>query len=415
MYPARFLWKALSAGLLLAAPLALQAQHPTLHTSEPTTSAPPTPAADADAKPAADAKPTTISVNANLVNLPVVVRDQHGALVQNLAKSDFALKVDGRAQTIRYFDHDTDLPLTLGLLVDTSRSVSKALDEERTAASAFLDEMLTTPKDQAFVVSFARQIVLMQDLTNSRPKLQSALHDLDTSSDSSGSSNDTDNSNGSNGGRNRAGTTLYDAVFLSSDEVMSKQQGRKALIILTDGEDRGSKETLATAIETAQRGDTILYAIYFKGEERSNGNFGQQRGGGYPRNGGGMGYPYPGGYPGGGYPGGGYPGGGYPGGGGRRGGGNPGGQSTSHTDGKKVLERMTKETGGRMFEVSHKDSITDIYKQIAEELRGQYRLGYTPDKESAGDGYHQVNLSFTDSSKDKKLVIQTRDGYYTGK
>ena len=354
------------------------------------------------AKPASG--PTTIAVDARLVNIPVVVRDKKGALVQNLTKDDFTLQVDGHPQTIRYFDIDANLPLTLGLLVDTSLSQRDVIDEERTASGIFLDQMLKTSKDQAFVVQFARQTELLQDLTNSRPKLQAALREIDTASpsnQSTTSSDDSDN-NQSSGHRGHGGTVLYDAAFLASDELMAKQKGRKALIILSDGVDNGSKETLVSAIEAAQRADTTIYAIYFKGEEQQHygGNHGG-RGGGYPG----------GGYPGGGYPGrgGGYPGGGYP--GGRGGGGNPGGGNTSHVDGKKILERMAQETGGRLFEVSKKQTVAQIYNQIAEELRAQYRLGYTPDQTASADGFHQIDLT----THRKDLIVQTRDGYYSGK
>ncbi|MEO6802804.1 MAG: VWA domain-containing protein, partial [Granulicella sp.] len=216
------------------------------------------------------------------------------------------------------------------------------------------------------------------------------------------------------------GTTLYDSVFLASDELMSRQKGRKALIILTDGDDRSSKETLASAIEAAQHADTIIYAIYFKGGRTGQQNSPIRRSGGYP----GGGYPgggYPGGgYPGGGYPGGGYPGGGYPG-GGYPGGGYPGDSYPDGTrpppprnDSKNVLNRMTKETGGRVFEVSKKQPIADIYTEIGKELRAQYRLGYTPTDSISGDGYHQVDLYSSGPDK-KKYTIQTRDGYFTGK
>jgi VWFA-related protein len=361
---------------------------------------------------------TTISVDSRLVNIPVVVRDGKGALVQNLTKADFSLQVDGKPQTIRYFDLDRDLPLTLGLLVDTSQSVRNVLDEERTASTAFLDQMLTGKQDQAFVIQFARSVELLQDVTGSKPKLQAALKELDTPAPGGGGSsgnggNDPDDSSGSNSGRRArgGGTMLYDAVFLGADDVMSKQKGRKALVVLTDGDDRGSKERLTDAIEKAQRADTIVYAIYFKGEEPRQERGGDRGGGGGRR--GGIGFPGGGGYPGGG---GGYPGGGggYPGGGGggRRGGG--GGQPEQRPDGKKVLQRMTSETGGRMFEVSKKQTVADIYTEIGKELRSQYRLGYTPDKDAAEEGYHKIDLAFT--SKDKsKFTIQTRDGYYTGK
>lgn len=345
----------------------------------------------------------TIAVDARLVNLPVVVRDKKGALVQNLTKDDFTLQVDGHPQTIRYFDIDKNLPLTLGLLVDTSFSQRDVIDEERTASSAFLDQMLTTPKDQAFVIQFARQVELLQDLTSSRPKLQASLKEIDTPSHSSGDPNDAGTD--SEGRRIRTGgTALYDATFLASDELMSKQKGRKALIVLSDGVDNGSKETLTKALEAAQRADTVIYAIYFKGKENQGSSGFPSHGGGYP---GGRG----GGYPGGGYPGGGYPGGrggGYPGGGGGRGG---GGGNQSHIDGRKVLQQMADETGGRLFEVSKKQNVAQIYTQIAEELRAQYRLGYTPDQTTAADGYHQIELT----THRKDLIVQTRDGYYTGK
>jgi hypothetical protein len=195
---------------------------------------------------------------------------------------------------------------------------------------------------------------------------------------------------------------------------MSKQTGRKAIIILSDGGDRGSRETLVKSIEAAQRADTIIYAIYFKGEQPHQ-DRPQHGGGGYPGGGGG-GYPgggYPGGrYPGGGYPGGGYPGGGYPGGG--NGGGNNGGNypnGPGHIDGKKNLERMAQETGGRFFEVKKNQDVAQIYNQIAEELRAQYRLGYTPSQDAAANGYHRIELTL----HQKGLLIQTRDGYYTGK
>jgi VWFA-related protein len=361
----------------------------------------PAPTASPAPPPATAQTPTstapTIAVDARLVNLPVVVRDKKGALVQNLTKDDFVLQVDGKPQTIRYFDKDTNLPLTLGLLVDTSQSQRDVIDQERTASSAFLDQMLTTPRDKAFIMQFAGQTELLQDLTSSKPLLQAALRDIDTPGSGVTAVSDDDS-----GSRRRGGTVLYDALFLASDELMSKQTGRKALIILSDGGDRNSKETLVKSIEAAQRADTIIYAIYFKGEQPQQ-NYPQRSRGGYP----GGGYPG-GGYPGGGYPGGRYPGGGYPGGGN---GGSNGGNYPSHVDGKKILERMAQETGGRLFEVKKSQTVAQIYTQIAEELRAQYRLGYTPTQDAASAGYHQIDLSL----HPKGLLIQTRDGYYTGK
>jgi len=365
------------------------------------------------------------AVDARLVNIPVVVRDKKGDLIQNLTKDDFVLQVDNKPQTIRSFDKGTNLPLTLGLLVDTSLSQRQIIDEERAASSTFFDQMLATPKDKAFVMQFAAETELLQDLTSSRPQLQTALKEIDTPSKDSGSSDDSTPSRRPRGG---GGTVLYDALFLASDELMGKQTGRKAIIILSDSGDRGSRETIDKAIAAAQRTDTVIYAIYFKVEQPRqerpqrdpNGNPG---GGGYPGGGcPGGGYPgggYPGGgYPGGGYPGGGYPGGGYPG-GGYPGGGCPGGGSDggnypngrNHIDGRKVLERMTQETGGRLFEVKKNQNVAQIYNQIAEELRAQYHLGYTPSQDAATSGYHRIELTL----RQKGPLIQTRDGYFTGK
>ena len=380
-------------------------------------------------KPAADSqgeKTATLSVQAKLVVVPAVVRDKKNAIINTLTKDSFALTVDGKPQTVRYFDKDTDLPLTVGLLIDTSGSMSSMLDEERKASGVFLDKLLAPAAgsrlaDKSFVIQFARTAELLQDVTDSHPKLQQALKDVDQSSDrpsfsngggngggssSGGGNNDPQNDNGNNGGRDRnsrGGTVLYDAVFLASDEIESKQTNRRALVLLTDGDDRGSKENLARSIEAAQRADTVVYAIYYKGEQ--HGGFGNgfpgggRHGGGFPGGGGG-------GYPGGG---GGYPGGGGGGNGGGRGG-NGGGE---RVDGKKILERMCGETGGRVFEVSKKNTLDVIYADIGEELRQGYRLGFTPNAAAAEEGYHRIGLEVTGQAAKDKLNIQTRDGYYT--
>ena len=157
--------------------------------------------------------------------------------------------------------------------------------------------------------------------------------------------------------------------------------------MLSDGVDRGSKKTLASAIEAAQRADTLVYSILFAAEPESGG-------GGYGHHGGGMG-------------GGGM--GGMGGGMGRHGGGYPR-QQESRPDGKKILERLSKETGGRLFEVSKKHPVDETFSQIQDELRNQYSLGYTPDPPDAGTGYHKIILT----TKKKDLSVRARDGYYSG-
>ena len=326
----------------------------------------------------AAAPATTIAVDVKVVTLPVTVRDKHGKIVRDLTKDDFTLQEDGRPQAIKYFSQDTNLPLTLGLLVDTSRSQETVLDAERNASRSFLEQMLVQPKDKAFIIHFDRQVELLQDLTSSREKLQAALDLLKTSSDRDHSNDPNDPSNspsGSGSESHRGGTQLYDAVFLASNELMKKQPGRKAYVILSDGVDRGSKTYLESAIESAQRADTVVYCIYFAGPRHE-----QRQGNGMGRGGGG---------------------GGRPGGGQRR-------SEEPRTDGKKILERISKETGGRFFEVTKKQTVGEIYDSIVEELRTQYSMGYTPDKDSSSSGYHHVVLTV----KKKDLTVQTRDGYY---
>jgi VWFA-related protein len=349
------------------------------------------PAAQSQATPT-----TTLSVDVKVVNLPVTVRDKHGKIVTNLSKDEFSLEEDGKPQTIRYFNQENNLPLTVGLLVDTSMSERDNLDKERAASRTFLDQMITRPTDRAFVIHFDRQVELLQDLTADHGKLERAVGEIDSTS-AVQSTPTSDQGSGGSHARRGAGTLLYDAIFLACDEVMKKQTGRKAIVVLTDGEDRGSQETLNSAIESAQRSETVVYTIYYGGhEDHDNGGF---QNGGPDDNG------YPGGrYPGGRYPGGGYPGGGYP--GGSR---YPRGSQQTRPDGKKTLQRIAQETGGRYFEVKKKDSVDDVYAAIAEELRTQYMLGYTPPKDQT-DGYHSIHLT----TKDKDQSVQTRAGYYSG-
>jgi VWFA-related protein len=317
-----------------------------------------------------------IAVEVKTVTVLATVRDKHGEIISNLAKDDFVLEEDGRPQNTNYFVRESDQPLCLGLLVDTSLSQRRVLEQERSASYSFLDHLLRPEKDLDFVIHFDREVELLQEFTSSRPKLQAALQVLQTpqlDSNSAGGGNGGSRGGGDGRGSRRrgGGTLLYDAIYLASDELMSKQQGRKALIILSDGVDHGSKETLATAIETAQRADTVVYSILFKDDEdRNRGGFSMgQRGGG-----------------------------------GRHGGRNP---QEERPDGKKVLQQISKATGGRLYEVSKKETVDKIYSEIEEELRNQYSLAYTPEK-NEGPGYHKITVS----TKQKDLLVQARDGYY---
>ena len=184
-----------------------------------------------------------INVDVKTVNVIATVRDKHGKIAPDLTKDDFVLDEDGRPQVINYFAREKDVPLRLGLLVDTSLSQRRVLEQERSASYAFLDNLLRADKDVAAVINFDRDVTLLQDFTSSRPKLQAALQQLETPQmDSQGGRGTHQRGGGGSGGGGRrgGGTLLYDAVYLASDDLMSKQQGRKALIILSDGVDHAS-------------------------------------------------------------------------------------------------------------------------------------------------------------------------------
>ena len=355
---------AMLAALLIVPGAPLRGQQQTLQQSQkqsqPQTS--PQPSAQPQQEP-------KIAVEANMVTVFATVRDKKSQIVANLTKDDFALQEDGRAQTITYFARENDLPLTVGLLVDTSLSQRRVLGQERTASSSFIEHTLREDKkDQAFLIHFDYEVELLQDFTSSRKKLESKLDLLETPEMQRASDD-------GSGHRHGGGTLLYDAIYLASNDMMMKLQGRKAVIILSDGDDRGSKETLASAIESAQRANTVVYSILFKDDEPF-GARGGNGGGGWGGHGGGGGHRYP--------------------------------QQEQRPDGKKILERISKETGGRLFEVSKKLTVDQIYDQLAQELRAQYILGYVPDKSPNSADYRKIHLV----TKQKDLAVQARDGYY---
>lgn len=304
--------------------------------------------------------PGKITADVNVVNVFVTVHDKKGELVRDLNKEDFAIEEDGHPQEIKYFARDSDLPLTLGLLVDTSGSMSRYIEQERMASHKFFDQVLREDKDQAFLIHFDSEVELLRDLTSSRKRLHQALEELAPSP----RRNDPDQP------RPRGGTLLYDAVLLASDELMRKQTGRKALILFSDGQDNGSRSTLSGSLASAQKANTLVETILYSGESAFMSPMGGFGGRGMGRRGR---MPMP-----------------------------------PRTDGKKVMERLAQETGGGFFEVK-KQSLDEIYRRIQDELRSQYSLGYTLPEN--GPGYRAIHVS----TKDKSLIVQARDGYYADK
>ena len=240
------------------------------------------------------------------VTAPVLVRDKKGAPVANPSKDELAVSEDGAAQNILTLAPAAGQPLVFGILVDTSRGQRGATAEEKAASADFINAMMksaqgNTAKVQGFVVHFDREVELLQDLTADKDKMRQGAGLLDSPGPNTGG-------DASNPG---AKSLLYDSIYLATNEITGKQTGRKVLVLFSDGIDEGSKESLRTAIDTAQKTGTIIYAVYVKGEiDKAQKKMDRERD---PNRRDPMDYPG-GGYPGGGYPGGGYPGGGYPGG-----------------------------------------------------------------------------------------------------
>jgi VWFA-related protein len=254
-----------------------------------------------------------------VVNVLATVRDKKGAILSGLKKDDFTILEDGRAQKISYFTAETNLPLTIGLLIDTSISQTKMLDAERAASFRFVDQVLRENKDHVFIMQFDLAVQTPQPLTSSRNELSKALTFVDTP---------TRNQLRSQIG---GGTLLYDAIVEASEDIMKKQQGRKALIVLSDGGENGSDATLTQAIEAALRAETLIYSIFY-----SDGSYGNSRG---------------------------------------------------------IMRDLAKNTGGGYFEVSKKFPIDQVYAVIEEDLRNQYSLGFVTDRPTEVSQFRKLQLA----------------------
>jgi VWFA-related protein len=302
---------------------------------------------------------TTLKVNVNLVSLYFTVRDKRGGLVPTLTKNDCSILEDKQPQTIKNFSAETDLPLTLGILLDTSGSQQNVLPMEQQTGSAFLKRILRS-KDEAFLVSFDVQVSLLQDFTSNARQLEKSIDQAEINTAGGGGSAGVPGigqgpvpTHGT-----PKGTLLYDAVYLAANDKMRSETGRKALILLTDGEDQGSSYKIQDAIEAAQKSNTIIYVLLIADRHFYNG-YGGINLGGY--------------------------------------------------SGDSYMKRMADETGGRMIDVGNNGKkMEDAFQQIEDELRTQYLASYTPTNAKLDGGYRKLDIS----CKGDGLKVQARKGYY---
>jgi VWFA-related protein len=347
----------LIAILTVATQFVLAQNPPSSSPAIPSAQAPPAQKPDDTQKPEAqkpdeDQGPAeTLKVSVNVVGLFFNVKDKHGALIPNLTKDDFEIFEDGKPQTIKYFAAESNLPLTLGILIDSSGSQLRVLDMEKEVGGAFLKQILSD-KDEAYVIDFNVDASLVQDFTRDVHRLQAAMNKVKINTGYT--------SVGIPGGggspvptARQAGTVLYDAVYLSAHDMLAKEIGRKAMILLTDGEDEGSQLKIKDAIEAAQKADAIVYVLLCA----DRGFYGSV----------GMGY-----------------------------------------SGEGDMRRLTEQTGGRVINVGNKfDKLREAFDQVAAELRSQYSIGYTSTNTKLDGSYRKLEIKAKQNYK-----IQSRAGYY---
>jgi VWFA-related protein len=330
-------------GLLLSAAAAARAQE------APSPEGPP-PASTAPAPEEQLGNPSeTLKVNVNLVDIYFSARDKNG-FVQGLSKDDCQIAEDKTAQTIKNLTQEKNLPLTIGILLDTSGSQERVLPMEQESGARFLHEVLKA-KDEAFLISFDVNVDLLSDYTNSPRELERAINkaSINTASSSAGIP-------GIGGGPlptgNPRGTLLYDAVYLAAHDKLQSQSGRKIIVMLTDGGDQGSQENLKSATEAAQKANAIVYVILLADPRYSSG-YGPCGGSG-------------------------------------------------------AMRQLAADTGGRVINVgTNGRKLEDAFDQIQDELRTQYLLSYTPVNKVADGKYRKVEINCG-----KGLDVQARKGYY---
>jgi VWFA-related protein len=292
------------------------------------------------AMPAVPQEPSqgpALKANVNLVNLFATVRDKNKRIVPDLKQEDFKIFEDNQEQKIAFFSKEVTLPITLGLLIDTSGSEQNRLGAEQEAASRFLERVMKKG-DEAMVISFDLDVDLLADFTDDRAQIERAINKARIGAVSGGVITPGTIPQGSNTG----GTHFYDAVYLACNDKLATEAGRKALIIITDAQDEGSRLRLEEAIESAQRTDTVVHVLLVH---------------------------------------------------------DPG-----YSWRPDVAKKLSDETGGRTIEVSSEKRLNEAFDQISEELRSQYTVGYYPTN-TRKDGYFR-KVKVETSNKDYKVLTR---------
>jgi len=291
----------------------------------------------------------TLKVEVNLVNILFNVRDKKGGLIGNLNKDDFKVFEDGKEQEVKYFNRETDLPLTIGLLIDVSASQMNLIEIEKNAAYQFFGSVLRK-QDLAFLISFGEESELLQDYTNSPKLLRAGLEGLHVSSGVGGFGPGPVPTISQ-----PRGTVLYDAVYVASADELKGQVGRKVLVLITDGEDEGSKYKISQAIEAAQKADAIIYGFYYV-DRRFYMSRGMVFGGGSD----------------------------------------------------SALRQMSEDTGGHVFHIDNRLTLQDAFTQLQDEMRSQYAIGYTPTNPAKDGSFRKLEVK----TGNKDWKVQARKGYY---
>ena len=282
----------------------------------------------------------TVKVGVELVNVLFTVTDRNGHFVSGLNRQDFLIEEDGKKQEIQFFSREDQMSLTLGLLVDTSPSVRPAFDQERAAANRFLAQVLRT-RDLAMVIGFERSVTLVQDFTDNIRLLERSIDKLEIGPSIDG------------------GTSLYDALYLAAKEKLKEEAGRKAIILISDGDDTTSKVRLPEAVSAIHSSDAVVYSLAVGGRWPGFGSY-------------------------------------------RR-----GSRSVGFGD-HRMMKRLSEETGGSFFDIDNRNELTAAFARIGAELRNQYSIGYVSSNPLKDGKYRRIKIIPRDSS----YRIQARKGYY---